>query len=83
LRDAIRRTTSAPPGQIARRGGTLKRASAAPSHHSNAPFKPESQSILSKIVARSPSKGAFGKAFSASTCAKVCQASLPSASGKF
>jgi hypothetical protein len=30
-----------------------------PSHHSNAPIKPESQSILSKIVALTPSKGAF------------------------
>ena len=38
-----------------------------PSHHSNAPIKPESQSILSKIVALTPSKGAFGKSFSAST----------------
>src|SRR5712672_2023511 len=38
-----------------------------PSHHSNAPIKPESQSILSKIVALTPSKGSFGKSFSAST----------------
>jgi hypothetical protein len=38
-----------------------------PSHHSNAPIKPESQSILSKIVALMPSKGSFGKSFSAST----------------
>jgi len=30
--------------------------------HSNAPIKPESQSILSKIVALHPSKGSFGKA---------------------
>src|ERR1700674_4088045 len=28
-----------------------------PSHHSNAPIKPEGQSILSKIVALTPSKG--------------------------
>src|SRR5882672_9445100 len=35
----------------ARQGKTPKLASAAPSHHSNAPNKPESQSILSKIVA--------------------------------
>ena len=49
--DAIRRTTSAPPGQITRQGKTPKRASAAPSHHSNAPIRQESQSILSKIVA--------------------------------
>src|SRR5664280_1021431 len=28
-----------------------------PSHHSNAPIKPESQSILSKIVALTPSSG--------------------------
>jgi hypothetical protein len=34
-----------------RQGRTPKRASAAPSHLSNAPIKPESQSILSKIVA--------------------------------
>jgi hypothetical protein len=47
----MRRTTSAPPGQSARQGRTPKLASAAPSHHSNAPIKPESQSILSKIVA--------------------------------
>ena len=38
LRDAIRRTTSTPPGQMTRRGGTQKRASAAPSPHSNARF---------------------------------------------
>src|SRR5260370_32777232 len=31
-------------------------ASAAPSHHSNAPIKPESQSNLSKIVALTPKK---------------------------
>ncbi len=31
-----------------------------PSHHSNAPISPESQSILSKIVALTPSKGSFG-----------------------
>jgi hypothetical protein len=35
----------------ARQGKIPKRASAAPSHHSNAPNKPKSQSILSKIVA--------------------------------
>ena len=39
------------PGQITRQGQTPKRASAAPSHHSNAPITPESQSFLSKIVA--------------------------------
>src|ERR1700680_2367044 len=38
-----------------------------PSHHSNAPIKPESQSNLSKIVALMPSKGSFGKSFGAST----------------
>jgi hypothetical protein len=43
-----------PPRQITRRGKIPKRALAAPSHHSNAPFKPESQSILSKIVAHFP-----------------------------
>src|ERR1700682_4434159 len=31
-----------------RQGKTLKRASGAPSHRSNAPIKPESQSFLSK-----------------------------------
>jgi hypothetical protein len=34
-----------------RQGKTPKPAAAAPSHHSNAPNKPESQSFLSKIVA--------------------------------
>ena len=51
LRDAIRRTTSAPPRQNPRQGKTPKRAFATSSHHSNAPIKPESQSNLSKIVA--------------------------------
>jgi hypothetical protein len=36
----------------ARQGKTPKRASATPSHHSNAPVTPESQSFLSKIVAQ-------------------------------
>src|ERR1700682_2247852 len=45
-----RRTTSAPPGRITRQGMTPKPASAAPSHHSNAPIRQESQSILSKIL---------------------------------
>jgi len=49
------------PGKITRRGGAPKRASAAPSHHSNAPIRPESQPILSKIVARWSSKGSFRK----------------------
>src|SRR5258708_36495474 len=49
-----RRTTSAPPGQYTRQGQTPKPASAAPSHRSNAPFRPESQSFLSKIVAHFP-----------------------------
>jgi hypothetical protein len=35
-------------------GQIPKRASAAPSHLSNAPIKPESQSFLSKIVAHFP-----------------------------
>ena len=35
----------------ARQGKTSKPAATAPSHHSNAPIKPESQSILRKIVA--------------------------------
>jgi len=39
------------PGKSARQGRTPKLASAASSHHSNAPIKPESQSILSKIIA--------------------------------
>jgi hypothetical protein len=43
------------------------RLSRSPSHHSNAPIKPERQSILSNIVALTPSKGSFGKALSAST----------------
>jgi hypothetical protein len=49
--DAIRRTTSAPLGQTTRQGQTPKPASAAPSHHSNAPIEPEGQSILSKKIA--------------------------------
>jgi hypothetical protein len=56
LRDAIRRTTSAPPGQITRQGQIPKSASAAQGYHSNAPIKPESQSILSKIVALMPKR---------------------------
>jgi hypothetical protein len=40
-----------PAKENTRQGKTPKRASAAPSHHSNAPIKPESQSILSKIIA--------------------------------
>src|SRR5215475_3606621 len=36
LRDAVRRTTSTPLRQMTRRGWTQKRASAAPSPHSNA-----------------------------------------------
>jgi hypothetical protein len=51
----VRATPSAAPPQPHRAshsaGQTLQRASAAPSHYSNAPNKPESQSILSKIVA--------------------------------
>ena len=45
-----------PTEQATRQGRTLQRASAAPSHYSNAPNKPESQSILSKIVALMPRK---------------------------
>src|SRR5260370_42597908 len=56
---AISRTTSAPPRQITRQGRTLKRALAAPSHHSNAPIKPERQSILSNIVALTPAHQPF------------------------
>ena len=41
------------PGRTPRQGKTPKRALGAPSHHSNAPIKPESQSFLSKIVAHS------------------------------
>jgi hypothetical protein len=52
LRDAIRRTTSAPPGQITRQGRNSEARLSRFNHHSNAPIKPESQSILSKIVAR-------------------------------
>src|SRR6202048_1532986 len=46
--------TAAPPGQVTGQGHTQTRASAAPSHHSNAPITPESQSFLSKIVAHFP-----------------------------
>src|SRR5258706_7445466 len=51
---ATRRTTSAPPGQNTRQGQIPRRAPIAPSHHSNAPIRQESQSILSKIVALMP-----------------------------
>src|SRR6516165_11755175 len=51
LRDAIRRTTSAPPRQVTRRGPAQKRASAASIHHSNARFAEECQSILSNMIA--------------------------------
>ena len=51
LRDAIRRTTSVPPRQVTRRGPAQKRASAVSSHHSNARFAEECQSILSNMIA--------------------------------
>jgi hypothetical protein len=51
LRDGIRRTTSAPPRQVTRRGPAHKRASAASIHHSNAQFAEECQSILSNMIA--------------------------------
>ena len=51
LRDAMRRTTSAPPRQVTRRGSAQKRASAASSQHSNARFAEECQSILSNMIA--------------------------------
>jgi hypothetical protein len=54
LCDAIRRTTSAPPGQITRQGRIPKAVSIAASCHNNALIKPESQSILSKIVVHFP-----------------------------
>jgi hypothetical protein len=41
-----------PAAQTTRQGLIPKRASAAPSQHSNAPIQRESQSILSNIVAR-------------------------------
>jgi len=43
-----------PAQAITRQGQTPKRALAAPSYDSNAPIKPESRSILSKIVAHFP-----------------------------
>src|SRR5260370_4036497 len=43
-----------PPGQNTRQGQIPRRAPVAPSHHSNAPIRQESQSILSKIVALMP-----------------------------
>ncbi len=49
--DAIRRTTSAPPGQYPGRARPRSGHSPLQSHHSNAPIKPVSQSNLSKIVA--------------------------------
>jgi hypothetical protein len=51
LRDAIRRTTSAPPRCMTRRGSAQKHASAAPSPHSNARFEEECQSISSNMIA--------------------------------
>jgi hypothetical protein len=54
LRDAIRRTTSAPPRCMTWRGSAQKHASAAPSLHSNARFEEECQSISSKMIALFP-----------------------------
>jgi len=51
LCDAIRRTTSAPPGQNPGRARPRSAHSPLQSHHSNAPIKPVSQSNLSKIIA--------------------------------
>jgi hypothetical protein len=51
LCDAIRRTTSAPPGQNPGRARPRSAHSPLQSHHSNAPIEPISQSNLSKIVA--------------------------------
>src|SRR5260370_22452688 len=51
LCDAIRRTTSAPPGQNPGRARPRSAHSPLQSHRSNAPIKPVSQSNLSKIVA--------------------------------
>ena len=52
LCDAIRRTTSAPPGQNPAGQDLEASLSRSPSHDSNAPIKPKSQSSLSNIVAR-------------------------------
>src|SRR5258707_5809549 len=52
LCDAIRRTTSAPPGQNPAGQDLEASLSRSPSHDSNAPIKPKSQSNLSNIVAR-------------------------------
>jgi len=51
LRDAIRRTTSTPPRQMAQRGWIQKRPSASSSPYSNAQFAEECQSIPSKMIA--------------------------------
>jgi len=51
LCDAIRRTTSAPPGQNPAGQDSEALHSPLHSHHSNAPIEPVSQSNLSKIVA--------------------------------
>ena len=51
LRDAIRRTTSAPPRYMTRWGSAQKHASAAPSPHSNDRFAGECQSNPSKMIA--------------------------------
>jgi hypothetical protein len=50
-----------PAKENTRQGKTPKRASAAPSHHGNAPIKHQSQSILSKIVALLFEHGALGR----------------------
>src|SRR3979409_522430 len=51
LCDAIRRTTSAPPGQNPGRARPRSAHSPLQSHHSNAPIETVSQSNLSKIIA--------------------------------
>jgi hypothetical protein len=50
-RDAIRRTTPTPPGQMTRQGRPQKRAAAASSPNSNARFAEECQSILGNMIA--------------------------------
>ena len=65
------------PARANTRQGRTQALLSRPSHHSNAPFKPEGQSILSKIVALTPSKGSLRKSFSASNALSFVRAHKP------
>jgi len=59
FRGAIRRTTSAPPGQITRQGRTPKRASAAPSYPQQRSDQTKKPVNSEQDSCSSPSKGSF------------------------